>query len=41
LEINLAFSQETGNISTSRPSYTTPRHLPKETPPRTLAQLCS
>jgi hypothetical protein len=29
LEIILAVSQKTGNSSTSRPSYTTPQHIPK------------
>ena len=32
LEINLAVSQKTGNSSTSRPSYTTPGHIPKRCP---------
>jgi hypothetical protein len=29
LEISLAVSQKTGDSSTSRPSHTTPRHIPK------------
>jgi hypothetical protein len=29
LEINLVVSQKIGNISTSRPSYSTPGHIPK------------
>ena len=29
LEINLVVSQKIGNSSTSRPSYTTPGHIPK------------
>ena len=31
-EINLAVSQQTGNSPTSRPSYTIPRHIPKDAP---------
>jgi hypothetical protein len=30
LEINLAVLQKTGNSSTWKPSYTTPRHIPKD-----------
>ena len=29
LEVNLAVAQKIGNISTSRPSYTTPEHVPR------------
>ena len=32
LEINLAVSQKTENSSTSRPSYTSPGHIPKDAP---------